>query len=296
MAVSASMTTMLSEKWAEWNGMVEPLVFEYIEKVSGEDIRKTPSLAMQKGPEFMKSPTVVVTAGLVYSIFCFLAKLLVKQKKKGTPDPAWLKRVVFFHNVFLVGLSSYMSGGIILNSYNKGMTPWGSKYDENDKTLSDLTLIFTLSKLYEFLDTVIMVLKGNMYQVTFLHCYHHVSVSFFWWMAWYIMPGGDSWLGSALNSFVHVVMYSYYLLASMSSDPSFRKKYLWWGRYLTTFQMLQFVENGIHCVLMIKYKWYSKVMATFGIYYMISLFILFGNFFVKKYIAGATASKKTKKQ
>ena len=78
------------------------------------------------------------------------------------------------------------------------------------------------------------------HQVTFLHCYHHVSVSFFWWMAYYIMPGGEGWLGAALNSFVHVVMYSYYFLASISSsNPDFRKKYLWWGKYLTTFQILQ---------------------------------------------------------
>ena len=273
--------------------MVQPLVFDAIEKVFGDDIRKKPSYAMQRGYEFMKSPTLFVTAGLVYSILCIFAKLFVKQKKRGTPDPKWLTKFVFVHNVFLVALSAYMSGGIILNSIRKGMPPWGSVYDEKDKVLSDLTLVFTLSKLYEFLDTAIMVLKGNMYQVTFLHCYHHVSVSFFWWMAYYIMPGGDSWVGSALNATVHVVMYSYYLLASMSRSPDFRKKYLWWGKYLTTFQISQFVENLFHCIYMIKFKSYDKTMATFGVWYMVTLLILFGNFFVQKYINGG--SKKSKK-
>jgi elongation of very long chain fatty acids protein 4 len=118
-----------------------------------------------------------------------------------------------------------------------------------------------------------------------------VSVSFFWWMAYYLMPGGDSWVGSALNSTVHVVMYSYYLLASMSRSPDFRRKYLWWGKYLTTFQILQFVENLLHCIGMIKFSWYDKTMATFGVWYMVTLLTLFGNFYVQKYI-----NKKSKKE
>jgi hypothetical protein len=46
----------------------------------------------------------------------------------------------------------------------------------------------------------------------------------------------------ALNSFVHVVMYSYYFLASaIGKDKRKRQRYLWWGAYLTMFQMFQFV-------------------------------------------------------
>ena len=229
---------------------------------------------------------------MFYVLFVSVAKLVVSQKSKGAKDPQWLKNLVFLHNVFLVVLSAYMSGGIVNEVYKNGYSIWGSPYNEKETELARFILIFTLSKLYEYLDTVIMVLKGNMYQVTFLHCYHHVSVSFFWWMAYYIMPGGEGWLGAALNSFVHVIMYSYYLLATLSSNnPNFRKKYLWWGKYLTTFQMLQFVENGLHCVYMLRNKTYSAVMAKFGVYYMVTLLFLFGNFFVRKYILGGSKSK-----
>ena len=109
---------------------------------------------------------------------------------------------------------------------------------------------------------VIMVLKGNMHQVTFLHCYHHVFVSIFWWMAFYLAPGGDAWFSAALNSLVHTLMYTYYLLASVSSkNPAFRKRYLWWGRYLTTFQMLQFVANSVQTACMYIFETYPAVMA-----------------------------------
>ena len=46
----------------------------------------------------------------------------------------------------------------------------------------------------------------------------------------------------ALNSFVHVLMYTHYLLSAMlGKDMRARRKYLWWSRYLTQFQMFQFV-------------------------------------------------------
>ena len=50
----------------------------------------------------------------------------------------------------------------------------------------------------------------------------------------------------ALNSFVHVLMYTHYLLAAMlGKNMKARRKYLWWSRYLTQFQMFQFVTMMI---------------------------------------------------
>ena len=39
-----------------------------------------------------------------------------------------------------------------------------------------------------------------------------------------------------LNSFVHVVMYTYYALSAMGPEV---QKYLWWKRYLTQFQLVR---------------------------------------------------------
>jgi elongation of very long chain fatty acids protein 4 len=50
-------------------------------------------------------------------------------------------------------------------------------------------------------------------QVTVLHVYHHASISFIWWMITHTAPGGDAYFSAALNSLVHVLMYTYYLLA-----------------------------------------------------------------------------------
>ena len=40
-----------------------------------------------------------------------------------------------------------------------------------------------------------------------------------WWAIAYSAPGGDAWHSAALNSLVHVAMYTYYYLASLSSSP-----------------------------------------------------------------------------
>ena len=42
-----------------------------------------------------------------------------------------------------------------------------------------------------FLRQFIMLAKGNYKQVSFLHTYHHVSISLIWWIIAYTAPGGD---------------------------------------------------------------------------------------------------------
>jgi elongation of very long chain fatty acids protein 4 len=61
-------------------------------------------------------------------------------------------------------------------------------------------------------------------QVTVLHVYHHASISFIWWMITHTAPGGDAYFSAALNSLVHVLMYTYYLLAILlGKDPRVRR-------------------------------------------------------------------------
>jgi elongation of very long chain fatty acids protein 4 len=54
-----------------------------------------------------------------------------------------------------------------------------------------LVYMFYMSKYVEFMDTIIMVLKRNMRQITFLHVYHHSSIALIWWIIAYHAPGGE---------------------------------------------------------------------------------------------------------
>ncbi|CAG8730157.1 18319_t:CDS:2, partial [Acaulospora morrowiae] len=113
--------------------------------------------------------------------------------------------------------------------------------------MAKYTWIFYFSKIFEFMDTFIMVLKKNNHQITFLHIYHHCSVFIIWWWVIYVAPTGETYFSAALNSVVHVIMYGYYLSTTLSFPIRFIK------RYITLMQMTQFVLN--------------MVQATYDIFY-----------------------------
>ena len=77
-----------------------------------------------------------------------------------------------------------------------------------------------------------------MNQVTFLHVYHHSSV-----VALALLYVRYTFCEQVpilvfLNSFVHVFMYAYYFLAALG--PEMQKR-LWWKKYITAMQLIQFV-------------------------------------------------------
>lgn len=72
---------------------------------------------------------------------------------------------------------------------------------------------------------------GQAYFERLLYCGQHLKVLFIFLA---VMP-------AIVNSFVHVVMYTYY---GLSGFPSLRK-YLWWKRYLTQFQIVSFQSTKL---------------------------------------------------
>lgn len=105
--------------------------------------------------------------------------------------------------------------------------------------------------------------------------------------------GGHSSFFGLLNTFVHVVMYFYYMMSAMG--PQY-KKYLWWKQHLTTLQMVQFIGVMAHGFQLVLYDdcdfpWqFSIYIAAHGVLF----FILFSQFYVKEYFN--KASKKVIEQ
>lgn len=79
-------------------------------------------------------------------------------------------------------------------------------------------------------------------------------------------------------------MYSYYLLASViGNDKQKKKRYLWWGRYLTQFQMLQFVSMMVQAIGVWATSPYPKFIAQLEFGFMVSLLALFWQFYSNKH-------------
>ncbi|KAI4896329.1 hypothetical protein NFI96_015777 [Prochilodus magdalenae] len=94
---------------------------------------------------------------------------------------------------------------------------------------------YYFSKLIEFMDTFFFILRKNNHQITFLHVYHHATMLNIWWFVMNWVPCGHSYFGATFNSFIHVLMYSYY---GLSAIPAMRP-YLWWKKYITQGQLLE---------------------------------------------------------
>lgn len=98
----------------------------------------------------------------------------------------------------------------------------------------------------------------------------------------YSFTGGHSSFFGFLNTFVHIIMYTYYMLAAMGPKV---QKYLWWKKYLTVLQMIQFVLVMVHAfqLLFINDCNYPIYFAYFIGAHAILFYFLFSRFYKQAY-------------
>mmetsp|Transcript_14639 Transcript_14639/g.44233 ORF Transcript_14639/g.44233 Transcript_14639/m.44233 type:complete len:297 (+) Transcript_14639:64-954(+) len=280
------MQDQLLARWQQWDALVSSAVFDSLKAVGFGSLSGPPSKITKDLP-FADSPTPAVTTIGVYLVVVTLGAAFLRLRKQPTsktPDPGWLRFLVQLHNVVLIVLSAGMAGSAIYWARQGRYNFWGNAYKPSETEMGLTIYVFYMSKFYEFFDTIIMLLKGKWQQISLLHVYHHASISFIWWAIVRVAPGGDAYYSCALNSFVHVLMYTYYLLSTMfGKDERLKRTYLWWGRYLTQFQMFQFVTNMGQACYCYYFSPYPSNISALLFFYMITLLVLFGNFYISKH-------------
>lgn len=92
-----------------------------------------------------------------------------------------------------------------------------------------------------------------------------------------------------VNGLVHTIMYTYYILSTFESV----KPYLWWKKYVTKMQLLQFIVLGFHFALaaLTPDCRYPRVLSLSGLAIACMFFTLFIAFYRETYTA-PTYSKK----
>lgn len=145
--------------------------------------------------------------------------------------------------------------------------------------------LFFMVKLIDLLDTVFMVLRKKQDHVSFLHVYHHAGMFALTWGVTKYFPGGHVTFTGFINSFIHTLMYTYYLLATIF--PPEQRKLLWWKKYLTLLQMAQFAICGVHMILPLFLNDCEKHI-TLGAFLVVPnvffLTVLFLEFYKKSYL------------
>ncbi|OCT50191.1 hypothetical protein CLCR_06639 [Cladophialophora carrionii] len=100
---------------------------------------------------------------------------------------------------------------------------------------------FYLSKFYEIVDTLIILAKGR--KSSLLQTYHHAGAMLCMWAGIrYMSP--PIWMFVLVNSGIHAVMYTFYLLSALGI-----KVPKWFKQTLTTLQITQFVVGATYAFL-----------------------------------------------
>ncbi|KAK2815051.1 hypothetical protein Q7C36_023317 [Tachysurus vachellii] len=233
------------------------------------------------------TPTLVLT--FIYILIVYLGPKYMKNKM-----PYSLKNMLLLYNFGVTMLSFYMLVELISATWTAGYKlKCQGLFDagEGDIRVAKVLWWYYFSKLIEFLDTIFFILRKKNNQITFLHVYHHASMFNIWWCVLNWIPCGQSFFGPTLNSFIHVLMYSYY---GLSTIPSMHK-YLWWKRYLTQAQLVQFILTITHTLSAVVFPCgFPLGCLFFQSSYMLTLVILFVNFYMQTYRKNPARDDKAK--
>jgi len=178
------------------------------------------------------------------------------------------------HNVSLACFSTWCFYQYLYVMYEQGFQVTNNYYYSNPR-FERVMFYFYMSKYYEFIDTFLIYLNGK--KPILLQTYHHIGTALTAHISHNVAL--DSMIiPSTMNSFVHMIMYSYYVCAFLKLPVRHIKP------YITTMQLVQFF--AIYSTLM----WWDvstynqRIVACINLTFIAGLIVLFTQFFYRSYI------------
>jgi elongation of very long chain fatty acids protein 6 len=159
----------------------------------------------------------------------------------------------------------------------------------NDKSIELWIWLFTWSKVFEFGDTVFIILRKH--KLIFLHWIHHVITLIYCFFIYDKTPAISRW-GVSINYTIHAIMYFYYALKIMKfSIPNKASMAITLLQtiqmvigMITAFGVLLYVIKGVPCDGSL-----TTALATF--FMSLFYFVLFVKFFAKRYFTKYSPQK-----
>ncbi|GBN44447.1 Elongation of very long chain fatty acids protein AAEL008004 [Araneus ventricosus] len=224
-------------------------------------------------------PTLVICLSYVY-VVKYLGPSLMKNREPL--DIRWLMAIYNFTMVIFSFLIFYYFG--VYGWF--GLYSWKCQpvdYSNSPEAIgmANVCWWFYISKFIEFTDTIFFVMRKKYSQVSTLHVIHHGIMPMSVWLGLKFTPGGHSTFFAFVNSFVHILMYIYYGLAAFGPRMN---KYLWWKKYMTTIQMIQFLMIFTHAfqLLFINCNYPRGFMYWIG-FHAVLFWFLFAEFYKNAY-------------
>jgi hypothetical protein len=179
---------------------------------------------------FMGDPMPTFYIFCTYLLIVTIGPLILKGRSFE------VRKAVLGYNLFIVLLNVYIAYELYSNTighYYWPCQPVDTTVNEQSMRIASAVWLFYFSKFIELLDSIFFMLRGKYNQLSFLHIYHHSTMTLMFWLGANYAPGGNTVFGCGLNSSIHVIMYGYYFVSALG--PQYRK-YLGWKKYLTLIQ------------------------------------------------------------
>ncbi|RZC35801.1 ELO domain containing protein, partial [Asbolus verrucosus] len=267
----------------KYDHIVNDLGGEYVNKINISTLGKPFADPRVKDWIGFSSPnmTLAIIAVYLLSIYVLLPAFMKNRK------PYRLKIVLFCYNIFQIFSCAALIYGILtsgwLTTYSWGCQP--VDYSDNPEALRMLTFCHFeyVLKGIELLETVMFVLRKKYNQVSNLHVYHHCSTFFLKWIVVKYVGGGMVSFPAIINSFVHILMYSYYLLTSLGEE--WQTKLAKWKPKLTMLQMIQFCVIIAHPMQALHPDCHvQKQLLLIYVPNVLLVFYMFWKFYKKSYM------------
>ncbi|KAH9506640.1 Elongation of very long chain fatty acids protein 7 [Dermatophagoides farinae] len=228
-------------------------------------------------------PYKLLVISIIYLLAIYFGVQWMQHRK-----PFAIRMPMFMFNVLLVVLNLYFFyESFWWTNYGRDLLNFHfpSPFDSSERAHSIISLYYyyQISKFIDYMDTVFLVLRKKNDHITVLHVYHHVSVPIVGWFANWMSPTMPVLgLFAMLNSFCHMLMYTYYSLAALGGHRV--RPYLCWKRYITCLQLLQFLILGLYGLyLNFRHIDYPQSFRWLLISQAIIYLIMFGNFYKRSY-------------
>ncbi|RUS76900.1 hypothetical protein EGW08_015339 [Elysia chlorotica] len=255
-------TRSLAEERDQWRSFIKHIA-EIAEASRSDDQDAKGNYVKADNWLLMDSPFPTLLVVVIYLVAIHQGPKYMSQHK-----PFDLKPLLVIYNFGLVLLSLYMLFEFVMSSWAvSSFSKVCEPVDYSDSRVS-ARIFFVLRK------------KNN--QITFLHVFHHSTMPLLWWMCTRFVGGGEAYFSATLNCGIHVLMYSYYMLSAFG--PAMQP-YLWWKRYMTGLQLVQFGLVLIKTISVIYLDCgYPVGHAYILVVYLVILIALFSNFYKQTYL------------
>ncbi|CAH8579546.1 unnamed protein product [Heterobilharzia americana] len=223
--------------------------------------------------------------GIIVVVVAYMLMVHYGLKYMKGRKPFDAKQLVFIYDCFMVAINAYIVYECVAVAFSENFSIICQKVDyssnSNAVRLVRAIWLFHISKVIECLDTFFFIIRGRTHLVTWLHIYHHCTMMPLTWAGVKWVAGGELFQPVAVNSMIHVIMYSYYALAALG--PKWRK-FLWWKRYLTMLQMIQFTYGMLYsCISLYNQCGLRRSVYGLNLFYEGSLLLFFYNHYQQSY-------------